>query len=84
MGLLDLYNVCIIHSCALTCENNNEIYSTFTKSEDSIIIIVTRLWAGRTVVQILAEVRIFFKIVHADSGADPASYSVSTGILSQG
>ena len=62
MGLLDLYNVCIMHYCPLTCENNNEIYSTFTKSNDSIICIVTRLWAGRTVVHILIGARIFSKL----------------------
>jgi hypothetical protein len=61
MGLLYLHNVCIMHNCPLTCENNNEIYSIFTKSEDSIISIVTGLWAGQAI-QILAGARIFSRL----------------------
>jgi hypothetical protein len=53
-------------------------------SEESIVGIVTRLWAGRSRVKIMAGGRdfLFFQKVHTSPGAYPASYSMVQGVVS--
>jgi hypothetical protein len=53
-------------------------------SWDSLVGIITRLQAGQSEVQFLAEPRDFslFQSIQTSSGAQPASYAMSTHVLS--